>query len=50
MLLAGSSDNDPITLTMPTWVPSVAVTVVIPRPGAVAERFAGRTTRSDVSR
>jgi hypothetical protein len=50
MLLAGWSDSEPITLTTPICVPSVAATIVIPRPGASAERFAGRMTRWDVAR
>ena len=46
MLRAGSRKSEPITLITATSVPSTAVANASPRPGASAERLAGRITRS----
>ncbi len=50
MLRIGSRNSDPSTLTTATGTPAVQGTIASPRPGAPVERFAGRTTRSDVPR
>ena len=42
--------SEPMTLITATLVPSSAAATVNPRPGANLEKFAGRITRSDVSR
>ena len=47
---AGERKSDPITLITATLVPSSAAATVSPRPGANFEKFAGRITRSEVSR
>ena len=39
-----------MTLITATFVPSSAAAIVNPRPGANFEKFAGRITRSEVSR